>query len=415
MASYRKKGKVWYYRFVDGDGIPREAAGCPDRRATEDIARKVETEAARIRAGELDPRDEAFRLHESHPLADHLTHWHAYLTAKGATRQHALLSLNRSRRIIDLARVSRISDLAPSKIQAALKTIRDEGATQRSEERGVSLRSLHHYTRAVKGFTRWLWKDGRARLDALAHLTSPNPAPDRRHERRALTAEEQAKLVQTAESGPIVYKMSGPDRAALYLVAGGTGFRANELRSLTPESFDLDGAPPTVTVKAAYSKRRRDDVQPIRPDLAEFLVTWLAAKPAGKPVFGNLTKHTSDMMQHDLKAAKIPYRDADGRVADFHSLRHSYVSMLARSPAPVKVVQTLARHSTPTLTLGVYSHIGILDQTAALDALPPPGQNHPDRGASHHAGYGYRWSTHKRKPCPLFAHRRFRGGSGWFG
>ncbi len=177
-------------------------------------------------------------------------------------------------------------------------------------------------------------------------------------------------MIQAAESGPIVYKMTGPDRAALYRLALGTGFRANELRSLTPESFDLDGDPPTVTVKAAYSKHRREDVQPIRPDLAEALAPWIATRPAGKPIFGNLTKHTADMLRHDLAAAKIPYRNADGRVADFHAIRHSYVSMLARSTAPVKVVQTLARHSTPTLTLGVYSHIGLFDQTAALDALP---------------------------------------------
>jgi integrase len=48
--------------------------------------------------------------------------------------------------------------------------------------------------------------------------------------------------------------MTGPDRAMLYRVAVGTGFRANELRSLTPESFDLDANPPKVTVEAAYSK-----------------------------------------------------------------------------------------------------------------------------------------------------------------
>ena len=76
-------------------------------------------------------------------------------------------------------------------------------------------------------------------------------------------------------------------------MAAGTGFRANELRSLTPESFDLDADPPTVTVQAAYSKRRRDDVQPIRPDLADALRPWLASKAPGQPVFGNLTKHTA--------------------------------------------------------------------------------------------------------------------------
>ena len=83
-------------------------------------------------------------------------------------------------RLIELARARRISDLSPSRIQAALKTIRDG-------DEGVSLRSVHHYTRAVKGFSRWLWRDGRAREDTLAHLTSQNPDADRRHERRALT------------------------------------------------------------------------------------------------------------------------------------------------------------------------------------------------------------------------------------
>ena len=37
-----------------------------------------------------------------------------------------------------------------------------------------------------------------------------------------------------------------------------------------------------MTVKAAYSKRRRDDVQPIRPDLAEALRPWLASKAPGR-------------------------------------------------------------------------------------------------------------------------------------
>ena len=53
-----------------------------------------------------------------------------------------------------------------------------------------------------------------------------------------------------------------------------------------------------------------------------------------------------------------------------HSLRHSYITALAKSNAPVKIVQSLARHSTPVLTLGVYTHLGLYDQTPALDALP---------------------------------------------
>ena len=35
-----------------------------------------------------------------------------------------------------------------------------------------------------------------------------------------------------------------------YRLALGPGFRAKELRSMTPASFDLDSSPPTVTVTA---------------------------------------------------------------------------------------------------------------------------------------------------------------------
>src|SRR4029079_6574406 len=98
----------------------------------------------------------------------------------------------------------------------------------------------------------------------------------------------------------------------------------------------------------------------------------------GRPVFGDLTKHTAVLIRHDLEAAGLPYRDASGRVADFHARRHSYITALAMSKAPVKVIQSLARHSTPTLTLGIYAHVGLYDQTPALYALPGPTATVPE-------------------------------------
>jgi hypothetical protein len=38
VASFRKKGKNWYYRFSDSDGRQRERKGCTDRRETEAMA-----------------------------------------------------------------------------------------------------------------------------------------------------------------------------------------------------------------------------------------------------------------------------------------------------------------------------------------------------------------------------------------
>jgi len=50
-----------------------------------------------------------------------------------------------------------------------------------------------------------------------------------------------------------------------------SGLRASELGSLRVASFALEAAPPTVTVRAAYSKRRREDVLPLKLDTASAL------------------------------------------------------------------------------------------------------------------------------------------------
>jgi integrase len=143
-------------------------------------------------------------------------------------------------------------------------------------------------------------------------------------------------------------------------------------------------------VQAAYSKHRRKDVQPIRRDLADLLRPWLTGKEAGRPVFAMPDKPIK-LIRTDLDAAReawikevrskeecqtrrqsdfLAYCNSAERFVDFHALRHTYISRLVASGANIKVAQELARHSTPTLTLGRYAHVQLVDQTRALDALP---------------------------------------------
>lgn len=61
--------------------------------------------------------------------------------------------------------------------------------------------------------------------------------------------------------------------------------------------------------------------------------------------------------------------DAAGRVADFHSLRASLITLVVRGGASVKTAQALVRHSTPPLTIGRYTKAVLHDQ-AAVVALP---------------------------------------------
>ena len=199
-------------------------------------------------------------------------------------------------------------------------------------------------------------------------LRPPAPRPTARRVRQALTPEEATRLFEASERGPTVGGMTGPDRARLYALALGTGFRASELATLTPERFDLTSSPPTATVPGAYTKNRKEAVQPLPPTLAARLAPWLATLPLGKPVF-NMPQRRVAMIRFDLTAAGIEYETPSG-VADFHSLRGAYVSNLVASGASVKVCQTLARHSSPSLTIGVYAKASLHDIGRAVDGLP---------------------------------------------
>jgi hypothetical protein len=68
----------------------------------------------------------------------------------------------------------------------------------------------------------------------------------------------------------------------------------------------------------------------------------------------------------------LNYCDSNGRFADFHSNRHLFITSLERANLSPKMAQMLARHSDVRLTLGVYTHVGLHDQTAAIHSLPAP-------------------------------------------
>ena len=76
------------------------------------------------------------------------------------------------------------------------------------------------------------------------------------------------------------------------------------------------------------------------------------------------------MIRDDARAAGIPIDTADGAL-DFHSLRVSFVTSLARSGVHPKVAQMLARHSTMELTMRVYTKLGDGEERAGVEALPP--------------------------------------------
>ncbi len=75
----------------------------------------------------------------------------------------------------------------------------------------------------------------------------------------------------------------------------------------------------------------------------------------------------------------LVYRDDSGRVLDFHSFRHTFVSRIAGAGVHPKQAQDLARHSDINLTLTRYSHTVLGDQAEAIESLPDLSPSKPDR------------------------------------
>ena len=336
--------------------------------------------------------------HRKRPLKDHIADWKAYLLNKGNTEKHVGEVEFKVKRIADACGWKMIGDLSAGAVIQCLADLRSGG---------MAIQTSNHHLRAIKQFSRWLVRDRRTNDDPLAHLAMLNPKLDRRHDRRALLPEEFTRLINAAKVGPPVESIPGADRAMMYVLAAWTGFRKGEIGSLTKNSFRLDADPPTATVAAAYSKRRREDSQILHPEVARQLREWLASKATGPdellfPVSGKVPggteRKTHLMMKKDLARARdawikeakgdpaeikrreetdfLKYENSAGEYADFHSNRHLFITSLERAGLSPKMAQTLARHSDIRLTLGVYTHVGVHDQTAAIGSLPaPPGES----------------------------------------
>lgn len=354
-ARVKRKAKKWYGQYNDGDGILRRVPLATDKAAAQALLAELVRRAEQQRAGISDP----FQDHRKRPLAEHLDAFEASLRDGGVTERQSRLVAGRARRVILACGFQFIPDISASRVSAHLAELRRDG---------LSAQTCNFYLQAAKQFVRWLVRDRRTADNPLAHLKGANVKLDRRHDRRALSPSELSSLIEAARRGKPLRGLSGLDRAMLYLVSACTGLRASELASMTPASFDI-GPNPTWSVEAAYSKNRERAVRPLHPDLVAPLKAWLEGKPRNGRLWPGkwaAQMQAGVMMKRDLEAAGIPYRDERNLVADFHSLRHTFITNLHRLGLSPKDIQFLARHSTITLTMDRYTHVDQGDVAGAL-------------------------------------------------
>lgn len=334
-SLYRRTAKGKYYgEYTNEQGIrTRRSTGTNNKQ-----------DAARILAvWESDANDRRHGITRDVDLAleSLLTE---YVDHRGGSDKHQQQTKARLRLIFQLAGWSKATHINQFELEKAVREL-----VVKKTGKPASARTRSHYLAAAKTFATWLTRVRRAlRSDPLTAVQKPSFEHDRKLVRRFLLPGEWPWLAKTPN-------------ATLYQTAIETGLRASELLALGPEHLRADH----VFLPGKFTKNKQDAKQYItaglhaklkkslpfevpdrqrlanllRADLATARELWLATKPKKKP------------------AGWLLPEDAMGHVLDFHSLRHTCGAWLALSGVNPKVIQSVMRHSTITLTLDTYGHL----------------------------------------------------------
>ena len=386
MASVRKKGKVWYFRYTDANGVQRERPGCSDKRETEAMLADAIAETAKIRSGYIDTKDAAYRFYEIRPLTEHIDAWQANLVAKGSTTKHAEHTSNRFRRLAamllgakealvdhrrllpkdrgDVAR-KMVDAIAPARL-SGLTRDKVQDAIARFKAAGWSLQTCNHYRASAKAFSKWCSDSDRTREDVLHGVKGFNVKEDRRHDRRTVSLDELRKLIETAQ-WPADPRHDRTDASALLprgrclgvAIFGDCHNQARVVRLGGPERHGR--------CRLHQERGYRDANPSERPGRRLGRLRGPAAR--WDPDLSVAGEQGSEDASAGLGRAGIVYEDASGLFFDFHSLRCQTATLADQAGISPRVVQKIMRHSSLELT-GRYTRPRAVDIEAAASMLP---------------------------------------------
>ena len=239
----------------------------------------------------------------------------------------------------------RVEKVRAEDVEKVILRLRDEGKRWKT---------VRDYVGCLRHFFNWGMRRGYWDRNPVAAVELPQRCADS-VPRRALTPQEIKRLLDACPN---------KERRLLYLTALYTGLRLNELRKLTWQMVDLEGG--WIRLPAAATKAKKSQSVPLHPALLEMLREHKAQTDGRDEVF-RIPLHLERHFRRDLKRAGI--KAEDGAVS-FHSLRHTFATLLARNGVSAKVGQELLRHADVRLTLQTYTHCTDDERRAAVEGLP---------------------------------------------
>ena len=254
-----------------------------------------------------------------------------------------------------------IQNLSPAEISRWVKSLSESGLSPRSVARAVS---------CVKGFYKFLLRDGFIADDPTSELLSlklPHHLPS------FLSEDELEDLLR----GPDLKTVQGlRDRAMLELIYA-TGLRVSEAVGLT--LADLDHERGIVTCHGKGSKQR---FIPVGRSALGFIRDYLKVRPAtqGDKTAAKLFLRRSGeaMTRQDVWQLIKKYTGPLGLGGvSPHSLRHSFATHMMQRGADSRSVQSLLGHSDLGTTQ-IYTHITNQHLRKAYESFHPRAKSQGD-------------------------------------
>ena len=336
----------WKFRLQPGDTrIEDVSLGTSDKQVAEKNRAELLRQREHERAGFIPPK--AARDAAQRSLSEHLAEFLGDMRRRGKSDKYLANLQHRCGTLIADCRWALPKDATADSFQR-----------WRQEHQDLAPKTANDYLEAARCLFNWMQKNGRVGSNPLSCVEKVQTLGRETRQRRAFSDEEMRRLLDIAG-----------DYRAVYLTAAHTGLRRSEIAALKWSDLVLDAVTPFVQVRASTTKNGKPAAMRLHPEVAAALAALKGnSVNEQEPVFKRVPR--IERFKRDLKKAGIFYQDAKGHFADFHSLRKTFGTNLAKAGVPSRIAMALMRHSDRRLTDKIYTDENLLGTWSAFDLLP---------------------------------------------
>lgn len=228
--------------------------------------------------------------------------------------------------------------------------------------RGLAPRSIQRRLSALRGFFRYLLREGLVDSNPAADVPSPKTA---KRLPKTLDVDQIARLLEIDGDSPLAIR----DRAIMELFYS-SGLRLAELTNL--KVTDIDLAEGTVQVLGKGNKSR---LLPVGRKAREAIVAWLKVR-------GDMPGHEEGALFLSRRGGGLGPRAIQSRLREWsrkiglstgvnpHLLRHSFATHLLESSGDLRSVQELLGHADISTTQ-IYTHLDFQHLARIYDKSHP--------------------------------------------